>query len=96
MELKLAVYCKGCTMSQHIYMNNSLPVAGKNTERDRKTHLTIRWLRDRCRCWNFVFFDHGEGYTAPGLLVTDGVQLSQRRRRILAHELAGFIERALN
>jgi len=33
---------------------------------------------------------------APGLLAADGVQLSQRGKRILAHELAGFIERALN
>jgi len=33
---------------------------------------------------------------ALGLLVTDGVQLSQRGKRILAHELVGLIERALN
>ena len=42
------------------------------------------------------FFDHGEVYTAPGLLVTGGTQLSQRGKRILGHELAGLIERALN
>jgi len=40
--------------------------------------------------------DHGEVYTAPGLLVTGGTQLSQRGKRILGHELAGLIERALN
>jgi len=34
-------------------------------------------------------------YTAPGLLATDGVHLSQRGKRILGHELAGLIERAL-
>jgi len=45
---------------------------------------------------NFGFFDHGELYTAPGLLVTGGTQLSQRGKRILGHELAGLIERALN
>jgi len=33
---------------------------------------------------------------AMGLLATDGVQLSQRGKRILAHELAGLIEKALN
>jgi len=32
---------------------------------------------------------------ARGLLVTDGVQLSRRGKRILAHELVGLIERAL-
>ena len=33
---------------------------------------------------------------ARGLLVTDGVQHSQRRKQILDHELVGLIERALN
>jgi len=42
------------------------------------------------------FFDHGEVYTAPGLLATSGTQLSQRGKRILGHELARLIERALN
>jgi len=69
-------------------------VAGRNTERDRKTHLINRWLRDCCCWWNFGFFDRGKVYTALGLLVTDAVQLSQRGKRILAHELEGFIERA--
>jgi len=71
-------------------------VAGNSTERGRKTHLVNRWLRDWCYRLNFGFFDHGEAYTAPGLLVTGRSQLSQRRKRILGHELAGLIERALN
>jgi len=71
-------------------------VAEKSTERGRKTHLVNRWLRDWCHQWNFGFFDHGEVYTAPGLLATHGVQLSQRGKRILAHKLAGLTERALN
>jgi len=76
---------------------SSVPsVAGKSTERGRKTHLINRWLRDWCHRWNFGFFHHGEVYMAPGLLTSDGVQLSPRGKRILAHELAGFIERALN
>jgi len=33
---------------------------------------------------------------APGLLARDGVQLSQKGKRILAYELVGLIERALN
>jgi len=76
---------------------SSIPsVAGKNTEMDRKAHLINRWLRDWCRQWNFGFFDHGEIYTALGLLATDGVQLSQSGKTIPAHQLAGLIERALN
>jgi len=42
------------------------------------------------------FFDHGEFYMDPDLLATNGIQLSQRGKRILAHELAGLIERALD
>jgi len=76
---------------------SSIPsVAGDSTERGRKTHLVNRWLRDWCHRSNFGFFDHGEVYTAPGLLATSGAQLSQRGKRILGHELAGLIERALN
>jgi len=71
-------------------------VAGKNTERDRKSHLINTWLGDWCHRSNFGFFDHREVYTALGLLATDGVQLSQRGKRILAHKLVGLIERALN
>jgi len=76
---------------------SSIPsLAGKSTERGRKTHLINRWLRDWCHQSNFGFFDHGEVYTALGLLATDEVQLSQRVKRILGHELARLIQRALN
>jgi len=71
-------------------------VVEENTERDRKTHLINRQLRGWCHWWKLGFFNHGEVYTAPGLLATDGVQLSSRGKRILAHELAGLIKRALN
>jgi len=76
---------------------SSIPsVAGNSTERGRKTHLVNRWLKDWCHWSNFGFFDHGEVYTAPGLLAAGGSQLSQRGKRILGHELVGLIERALN
>ena len=71
-------------------------MAGNSTERGKKTHLINRWLRVWCHQSDFGFFDHGELYTAPGLLVTDGVQLSQRGKMFLAHELEGLIKRALN
>jgi len=71
-------------------------VAGNSTERGRKTHLVNRWLRDWCHWSNFGVFDHGEVYTAPGLMTTDRFQLYQRGKTILGHELAGPIERALN
>ena len=45
---------------------------------------------------NLGFFDHGVVYSAPGLLSLCGTHLSQREQRILAQELVGLIERALN
>lgn len=44
----------------------------------------------------FFFFGHGLVYTTQGLLATDGVQLSQRGKRIFFQELAGLIELALS
>jgi len=33
---------------------SSIPsVEGKNTKRDRKTHMINRWHRDWCHRWNF-------------------------------------------
>ena len=79
---------------------SSIPqVEGKNTERGWKTHLINTWLRDWCHHRNFGYFDPGEVYKAPGLLVTNetgGMQLSQRGKRLLGQELAGLIDRALN
>ena len=76
---------------------SSVPsVTGNSTERGRNAHLVNRWLRDWCQRSNFGFFGHGEVYTAPGLLAAGASQLSQRGKRILGHELAGLIERALN
>jgi len=50
---------------------SSIPsVAGNSTERDRKTHLVNRWLRDWCHQSNFGFFDHGEVSCCHGWLQT--------------------------
>jgi len=35
-------------------------------------------------------------YSAPDLLATDGIHLSQRRKRFVAQDLIGLIVRALN
>jgi len=49
----------------------SIPsMAGKDTERIRKTHLINTWLRGWCKCKNFGFFEHGAVYYAPGLQVS--------------------------
>jgi len=41
-------------------------VAGRDTERTRKSHLINTWLRGWCCCRNFGFFDHRAVYSAPG------------------------------
>jgi len=40
------------------------------------------------------FFDNRMAYTAPGLLASDRIRLSQRGKRVFAQELAGLIGRA--
>lgn len=75
----------------------SIPlVAGTSAETSRKSHLVNAWLRGWCKHKNFGFFDHGAVYWAPGLRSADGNCLSPKGRRILAQELAGLVERALN
>ncbi|XP_053823847.1 uncharacterized protein LOC128801764 isoform X1 [Vidua chalybeata] len=71
-------------------------VAEKNNERNRKTHFINKWLKGWCYRQNFGFFDHGATFMAPALLESDGIHLSVKGRRFLAHELADLIERALN
>lgn len=44
----------------------------------------------------FWGFDCGLVYTTSGLLVIDGIHLSQRGKRIFTQELTGLIKRALN
>ena len=76
---------------------SSIPmVTGRGIERTQKAHLLNTWLRGWCQHRNFGFYDHGALYSAPGLLSADGIQLSLRGKRILAQELAGLIDRALN
>ncbi|XP_042725317.1 uncharacterized protein LOC122178868 [Lagopus leucura] len=75
----------------------SIPlVAGMNAEMTRKSHLINAWMRGWCKRKNFGFFDHGVVYSASGLRSADGNCLSPKGRRILAQELAGLVERALN
>ena len=74
-------------------------VAGRDSERSRKTLLINTWLRDWCNLKNFgfvFFFDCEAVYSAPGLMSPNGFHQSQREKQILAQELTGLIERALN
>jgi len=70
--------------------------AVRDMEQAWKTQAMDKWLRGWCQSRNFVFFDHGAVYSAPGLLSVNGTHLSQRGKQILAQELAGLIKRALN
>jgi len=80
----------------HVVFPSIPAVAGRDTERSRKTHLINTWLRGWCKHKNFGYFNHGMVYSAPGLMAVDGSHLSQRGKWILAQELAGLVERALN
>jgi len=79
-----------------VVFSSILPIAGEDKGRNRKSQQINTWLQAWCHRQNLRFFDHGSVYMAPGLLATDGLHLSQKGKRILAQELAGFINRALN
>lgn len=70
--------------------------AESDIEKHRWTQSTNAWLRDWCCCQNFGFFDNGMAYVELGLLDSDEINLSQRRKRVLGQELARLIDRALN
>lgn len=72
------------------------PGAGRDSERTQKDQLINRWLRGRCHCKNFVFFDHGVIYLAADLMAAVGFHLFQRGKWILAQKLGDLVERALN
>jgi len=79
-----------------VIFSSLLPVVGSNIRRNRCTQSTNTWLRAWCHGRNLGFFDNGRAYMAPGLLVTDGIHLSQSRKSVFAHKLVGLIGRALN
>ncbi|KAK4816534.1 hypothetical protein QYF61_017735 [Mycteria americana] len=75
---------------------DSVSVAGSDIGRNRWTQSINTCLCGWCHHHKFGFFNNGMVYTAPGLLVSDGIHLYQRGKRVFAHELAGLIDRALN
>ncbi|GAB0192579.1 hypothetical protein GRJ2_001723200 [Grus japonensis] len=76
--------------------STGVPVEGSNVGRNRRTQSINTWLCGWCQRHNFEFFDNGTAYTAPGLMNSDRIHLSQRGKRIFAQELARLIDRALN
>ena len=69
-----------------------LPVAGNDEGRNSKSHQINTCLRAWCHQQSLGFFDLGSVYITPGLLVTDGLHLSQKGKRILAQELVGSLK----
>ena len=79
-----------------VIFSSLLPVAGSDIVRNRWIQSINTWLCGWCRHHSFVLCDNGMAYAAPGLLASNGRHLSQRGKRVFAHELAGLIDRALN
>jgi len=72
------------------------PFVGSDIGRNRWAQSINTWLCIWCLHHSFGFFDNGMAYTAPGLLVSDGIHLSQRGKKVFDHKLAGLVDRALN
>jgi len=79
-----------------VIFSSLLPVAGGDVARNRWTQSINTWLRGWCHRHSFGFFDNGMAYTAPDLMASDGIHLSQSGKRTFAQELAGLIGRTLN
>jgi len=78
-----------------VIFSSLLPVAGSNTERNRQAQSINTWLCGWCHCHCFGLYGDGMAYTVQGLLASDEIHLSQKGKRVFAHELAGLIDRAL-
>jgi len=51
------------------------------------------WLQSWCHQQNFGFLDLGMIYTTPGLLMPNGMCLSQKKKGIFVQVLVGLIDR---
>jgi len=78
-----------------VIFSSLLPVVSSDTRRNRSYQPINTWLHGWCHHRSFGFFDNGMANKAPGLLVSDGIHLYQRGKRVCAHKLVGLIDRAL-
>jgi len=69
---------------------------GSDVGRNRYVQSINMWLCGWCHHHKFEFFKNGMVYMAPGLLASDGIQISRRGKSIFAYKLVGLIDRALN
>jgi len=79
-----------------VIFSSLLPVAGGEVPRNRQTQSINTWLCGCCHRHSLGVFDNRMAYTAPDLLASDRIHLSQRRKRNFAQELVGLIGRSLN
>ena len=78
-----------------VIFSSILSVAGRDTERAKKTHLINTWLRGWYLHSNLGFFNCAMIYSVPGLMAADGIHQGHRGKRILSQELSGLTDRAL-
>jgi len=79
-----------------VIFKSLLPVVGSDIGRNRQTKSVNTRLCGWCHSHSFGFFDNGMAYTAPGLLASNGRNLSQMGKRIFAQEFVRLIDRAFN
>jgi len=79
-----------------VIFSSLLPVVDSDNGRNRQTQFINTWLRSWCHHHSFGFFNNRMSYMAPGLLASGRIHLFQRRKRAVAQELVGLIDKALN
>jgi len=71
-----------------VTFSSLLPFAGSDIRTNRRSQSTNMWFCGWCHCQSFGGFVNGMAYTAPGLLVSNGIHLSQSGKRVFAHKLS--------
>jgi len=79
-----------------VIFSSLLSVVGSDIGRNRQVQSINTWPRRWYHRHNFVVFDNGMAYVAPGLMVSGAIHLSQSEKRVFAHKLVGLVDRALN
>lgn len=77
-----------------VVLSSIFPVPGSYMGWNRWDHTFKTWLHAGATN-SFGSFNNGMGYTAPDILVSDGIRISQRGREVFPHELVGLSDRAL-
>ena len=81
---------------EEVFFSSVLLVKGKRFEMASQFWQINKWLQDWYHSQRFGHLDYRNRFEKPGLLVADGVQLSEKGNSIFSHRLAKMVKVTLN